>query len=102
MFELCYPFPTYNKSVADDLENILSKMRKISINECFKLLNKVETLWLKEKLLVLSNFFCHIVFQSPAAEASESVYMWEGLKSRDIDKQAFAYYLRTHSIGLRG
>ena len=36
-------------------------------------------MWLKEKLLVLSNFFfCHYVFKKPsAAEASESVYMRE-------------------------
>ena len=39
-------------------------------------------LWQKEKLLVLSNFFlCHYVFKKPsAAEASESVYMWERVK----------------------
>ena len=38
--------------------------------------------WLKEKLLVLSNFFfCHYVFKKPsAAEASESVYMRERVK----------------------
>ena len=38
-----------------------------------------KTLWQKEKLLVLSNFFfCHYVFKKPAAaEASESVYMRE-------------------------
>ena len=41
-----------------------------------------ETLWQKEKLLVLSNFFfCHYVFKMPsAAEASESVYMRERVK----------------------
>ena len=40
---------------------------------------KWKTLWQKEKLLVLSNFFfCHYVFKKPsAAEASESVYMSE-------------------------
>ena len=40
---------------------------------------KWKTLWQKEKLLVLSNFFfCHFVFKmSSAAEASESVYMRE-------------------------
>ena len=38
-----------------------------------------KTLWQKEKLLVLSNFFlCHYVFNKlSAAEASESVYMRE-------------------------
>ena len=37
----------------------------------------------KEKLLVLSNFyFCRNVFEKPyAAEASESTYMREGVKS---------------------
>ena len=41
-----------------------------------------KTLWQKEKLLVLSNFFfCHYVFKkSSAAEASESVYMRERVK----------------------
>ena len=43
---------------------------------------KWKTLWQKEKLLVLSNFFfCHYVFKKPsAAEASESVYMRERVK----------------------
>ena len=43
---------------------------------------KWKTLWQKEKLLVLSNFFfCHHVFKKlSAAEASESVFMREGLK----------------------
>ena len=27
------PFPTYNKSTADDIENILTKLQKISKNE---------------------------------------------------------------------
>ena len=38
-----------------------------------------KTLWQKEKLHVLCNFFfCHFVFKKPsAAEASESVYMRE-------------------------
>ena len=43
---------------------------------------KWKTLWQKEKLLVLSNFFfCHYVFKKPsAAEVSESVYMRERVK----------------------
>ena len=43
---------------------------------------KWKTLWQKEKLLVLSNFFfCHYFFKKPsAAEASESVYMRERVK----------------------
>ena len=42
----------------------------------------MKTLWQKEKLLVLSNFFfCRHVFKKPpAAEASESVYMRERVK----------------------
>ena len=38
-----------------------------------------KTLWQKEKLLVVSNFFfCHYVFKKPsAAEASESINMRE-------------------------
>ena len=41
-----------------------------------------KTLWQKEKLHVLCNFFfCHYVFKKPsAAEASESVYMRERVK----------------------
>ena len=44
---------------------------------------KWKTLWQKEKLLDLSNFFfCHYVFKKPsAAEASESVYMRERVKA---------------------
>ena len=43
---------------------------------------KVENMWQKEKLLVLSNFFFfHYVFKKlSAAEAPESVYMRERLK----------------------
>ena len=42
-----------------------------------------KTLWQKEKLFILSNFFfCHYVFKKPsAAEASESVYMRERVNS---------------------
>ena len=41
-----------------------------------------KTLWQKENLLVLSNFFiCHYVFKKPSAvEASESVYIREKVK----------------------
>ena len=40
-------------------------------------------MWQKEKLHVLCNFFfCHYVFKKPsAAEASESVYMRERVKT---------------------
>ena len=44
--------------------------------------------WQKEKLHVLCNFFfCHYVFKKPsAAEALESVYMRERVKSGPIAK----------------
>ena len=47
---------------------------------------KLKTLWQKEKLLVLSIFsFCQDVFQkTSAAEASESIYMSETVKSYNI------------------
>ena len=46
------------------------------------IIKKWKTLWQKEILLVLRNFFfCHYVFKKPsAAEASESVYMRERVK----------------------
>ena len=46
-----------------------------------------KTLWQKEKLHVLCNFFfCHYVFKKPsAAEASESVYMRERVKAISIN-----------------
>ena len=45
-----------------------------------------KTLWQKEKLLVLTNFFfCHYVFKKPStAEASESVYMRTRLNKTDF------------------
>ena len=51
-------------------------------------MTKSGTLWQKEKLLVLSNFFfCHYVFKKPsAAEASESVYMRERVKDIYLSK----------------
>ena len=53
---------------------------KIPITE--GILNKSK-LWQKEKLLVLSNFFfCYNVFKKmSAAEASESIYMKERVKT---------------------
>ena len=42
--EASLPFPTYNKSAADDFENILSKERKISIYMKVYLLTKVENI----------------------------------------------------------
>ena len=51
-----------------------------------------KTLWQKEKLLVLSNFFfLHYVFKKPsAAEPSESVYMRERVIQRMILMKPFA------------
>ena len=48
-----------------------------SYNNC----KQLKTLWKKKKFLVSSNFsFCHNVFESHvAAEATESVLIWEGL-----------------------
>ena len=49
---------------------------------------KWKTLWQKEKLHVLCNFFfCHYVFKKPsAAEASESVHMRERVNYRNYPK----------------
>ena len=42
-------------------------------------MTKKKTLWQKEKLLILSNFFfCHYIFKKlSAAEVSESIYITE-------------------------
>ena len=58
------------------------KKWKISIIEWITYDLKWKTLWQKEKLLDLSNFFfCHYVFKKlSAAGASESVYMRERVK----------------------
>ena len=55
------------------------KTQKISIIEWITYDKNWKTLWQKEKLHVLCNFFlCHYVFKKPSAtEASESVYMRE-------------------------
>ena len=57
---------------------------------------KWKTLWLKEKLHVLCNFFfCHYVFKKPsAAEASESVYM----RKRVNGKLTYADTLHTEQL----
>ena len=53
------------------------KKKKILLIEWITYDLKWKTLWQKEKLLILSNFFfIHYVFKKPsAAEASESIYM---------------------------
>ena len=51
------------------------------------LLNRVENILAKGEIaLILSNFFfCHNVFgKSSAAEASESVFMWERVKKEIV------------------
>ena len=56
-------FSAYKKSAADDFENILSKMRKISINDSLIINGEIahhEPQWFQK---------------SSVAEASESVYM---------------------------
>ena len=70
------PFPNF---AANDFKHVFSKNRKISIIEWITYDKQWKTLWQKEKLLVLSNFFFrHNVFKNPfAAESSESVYMRE-------------------------
>ena len=64
------------------------KKWKISIIEWITYDWKCKTLWQKEKLHVLCNFFfCHYVFKKPsAAEASESVYMRERVKWKTGEK----------------
>ena len=71
--------PTYNKSAADDFENIPNF--KLPLNES-STIEKI--LRQKVELLVLSNFFlCRHVFKRlSAAEASESVYMRERVNVR--------------------
>ena len=44
------PFPRYNKSAADDFENIYQKL-----NCNYKI--KLKALWQKEKLVIMSNNF---------------------------------------------
>ena len=58
------------------------KTWKISIIEWITYDKKWITLWQKEKLHILCNFFfCHYVFKKPsAAKASESIYMREKVK----------------------
>ena len=53
-----------------------------------------KTLWQKEKLLVLSNFFfCHYVFKKPSAVGgSESVYMRERVKPHESGKESINKY----------
>ena len=65
---------------------------------------KWKRLWQKEKLLVLSNFFfCHYVFKKPsAAEASESVYMREGVLDTFILYTFIPYILIMFLTNLQG
>ena len=66
--------------------NIFCQNIEILYNRMDNLYDKKwETLWQKEKFVVLSNFlFCHYVFKKlSAAEASESVYMRERVNRED-------------------
>ena len=58
-----FPHTRYKKRTADCFENVLAKKESILMN--YYLLNTVETLSQKVKLLIMSNFsFCHNVFKS--------------------------------------
>ena len=74
------PFPTYNKSVADDFEIIQAKIWKKSKNENI-ILNIVENIVIKEKIARCHNGFKIL----SAAQPSESVYMWERIKDNMIE-----------------
>ena len=59
------PFPTDNKSAADDAYSILAKKQKSLINVSL-ITEELETLRLKQKLLIFSNFYFGLnVFKSP-------------------------------------
>ena len=59
------PFPYTTKPAADDFEKIYSRSGKSVEMKEYLFKKKLKTLWLKEKLLFLSNFsFCHNVFNS--------------------------------------
>ena len=75
------PFPTYSKPATDDFENMFVNTQKISINESTKL-KKVENILANGEIAHLEPFLLlPTCFQkSSAAEASESVYMWERVK----------------------
>ena len=67
--------------------------QKISIIEWITYDKKWITLWQKEKLHVLCNFFfCHYVFKKLfAAEASENIYMRERVKQTTLKKKDHFY-----------
>ena len=82
VFNSFNPFP-HTTILQQTTLNIFCQKWLISIIKWITYNWKWKTLWQNEKLLVLSNFFfCHSVFKKPsAAEASESVYMRERVKS---------------------
>ena len=65
---LQFPFPIYNKSIAEVFENIWINMCKISINEKNQLPNKLKILWQRRNCslsrispyatMFLNSFFC--------------------------------------------
>ena len=62
------PFPTYNKSAADDFENLHAKTRKISINE--GIIKENSEIACFEQFPILSQCFQ----KSIVAETSKCVY----------------------------
>ena len=79
--------------------------QNISIIEWITYDKKWKTLWQKEKLHVLCNFFfCHYVFKKlSAAEASESVYMRERVNPTNFEScgskiDIFTQYLEFTSM----
>ena len=74
-------FPTYDRSEAVDFENIQTKTRKSSIN-VGKLLKIVENIAAKGEIASFEQFLLlpQCSQKSSAAEASESIYIWERVK----------------------
>ena len=50
------PFPTYDKSAADDFENIPTNIKKRFFKRKYNYKIVLKTLWQMEKLLIMSNF----------------------------------------------
>ena len=82
MWKRVNPFPHTTILQQTTLNVFCQNIENLYIIEWITYDKKWKTLWQKEKLHVLCNFFfCHYVFKKPsAAEASESVYMWKRVK----------------------
>ena len=74
-----FDFPTYNKSAADDVENILATLMEMSINKGTINWNKIENINAKGEIACFEQFllFSQCFQKSSAEEASKSVYLWE-------------------------